>query len=423
MRRIFVLRPSWLSAGMWLGLVSCAASPTVKSSTTVQHQAAVSSLGLDGGRLGLATALSPDLAPHENANPFSETYLFVNPAFTEHVRASSQAAGLSQEQFNTLAYSSTALWLDNTAMVGKLQAYLDQARDAAKRQAHQVSVTLVVYNLPERDCNANASNGELTLDNDGLNKYISYIDQITAITANYTDLHIAAIVEPDSLPNIVTNMGNAKCAKAKPGYEIGVAYAIKKLAASHVAIYLDSAHGGWLGWPDNRQRMAQEVRSVLDAAGGVDLIRGFSSNVANYSPLNVDLSQVGSWYDPSNPAKDELTFTRLMAEEYAKVGINHRAFVIDTGRNGVINSRQYWRNWCNVRGAGIGERPRVAPADGIDAYLWIKPPGESDGTSDRSSTRFDAFCGNEDATTPAPNAGDWFDAHFVNLVARANPRL
>jgi len=118
MRRIFVLRPSWLGAGMWLGLVSCAASPTVKSSTTVQHQAAVSSLGLDGGRLGLATALSPDLAPHENENPFSETYLFVNPAFTEHVRASSQAAGLSQEQFNTLAYSSTALWLDNTAMVG-----------------------------------------------------------------------------------------------------------------------------------------------------------------------------------------------------------------------------------------------------------------------------------------------------------------
>ena len=29
----------------------------------------------------------------------------------------------------------------------------------------------------------------------------------------------------------------------------------------------------------------------------------------------------------------------------------------------------------------LGERPRATPASGIDAYVWVKPPGESDGSS------------------------------------------
>jgi cellulose 1,4-beta-cellobiosidase len=89
----------------------------------------------------------------------------------------------------------------------------------------------------------------------------------------------------------------------------------------------------------------------------------------------------------------------------------------------VVNSRRVWGYWCNVRGAGIGERPKAAPVDGIDAYLWIKPPGESDGTSDPKSSRYDSFCGNEDAATPAPDAGEWFETQFGALVSRAAPGL
>ena len=46
-----------------------------------------------------------------------------------------------------------------------------------------------------------------------------------------------------------------------------------------------------------------------------------------------------------------------------------------------IDRRIHAGNWCNQSGAGLGERPRASPADGIDAYVWIKPPGESDGSS------------------------------------------
>jgi cellulose 1,4-beta-cellobiosidase len=37
-------------------------------------------------------------------------------------------------------------------------------------------VQLVVYNLPDRDCSAKASDGEFHLSDDGLNKYKKYID-------------------------------------------------------------------------------------------------------------------------------------------------------------------------------------------------------------------------------------------------------
>jgi cellulose 1,4-beta-cellobiosidase len=76
-----------------------------------------------------------------------------------------------------------------------------------------------------------------------------------------------------------------------------------------------------------------------------------------------------------------------------------------------------------VKGAGIGERPRVKPAPLLDAYVWGKPPGESDGTSDPSAKRFDENCKSADAAPDAPEAGQWFQSYFLDLVKNANPPL
>lgn len=41
-------------------------------------------------------------------------------------------------------------------------------------------------------------------------------------------------------------------------------------------------------------------------------------------------------------------------------------------------------------GAGLGTRPTTDTGnDLIDAIVWVKPPGESDGTSDTTSARYD----------------------------------
>ena len=79
-------------------------------------------------------------------------------------------------------------------------------------------------------------------------------------------------------------------------------------------------------------------------------------------------------------------------------------------RNGVQpTAQQAWGDWCNTRGAGFGIRPTTATGDPLeDAFVWVKPGGESDGSSDPSVPRYDTHCGLAEALKPAPQAGTWF---------------
>jgi cellulose 1,4-beta-cellobiosidase len=104
-----------------------------------------------------------------------------------------------------------------------------------------------------------------------------------------------------------------------------------------------------------------------------------------------------------------------------------------------IDRRAHRGNWCNQRG-GVGERPQVAPVAGIDAYVWVKPPGESDGAASLElsydpqdpAKGFDRNCDptftNAAGTTTgampnAPVAGRWFSEGFKQLVDNAYPPL
>ncbi len=88
-----------------------------------------------------------------------------------------------------------------------LQAQLQNAV-ASDSGGSPMIFPIVVYDLPDRDCAALASNGELSIANNGLSYYEhSYIDPIAQILSDYanTNLRIVAVIEPDSLPNLVTN--------------------------------------------------------------------------------------------------------------------------------------------------------------------------------------------------------------------------
>ena len=84
------------------------------------------------------------------------------------------------------------------------------------------------------------------------------------------------------------------------------------------------------------------------------------------------------------------------------------------------------------------ERPRANPAPGIDAFVWIKPPGESDGSSvlipNNEGKGFDRMCdptftegtprNNNNPSGALPNAplsGHWFQAQFEQLMENALP--
>jgi cellulose 1,4-beta-cellobiosidase len=284
------------------------------------------------------------------------------------------------------------------------------------------------------------------------------------------------VVEIDSLPNLVTNTSVAACAtmKSNGGYVNGIAYALQKLGAiGNVYNYLDAAHHGWIGWDTNLGPTAELMYQTAVASGNVKNVAGFITNTANYSALTEPYFTVTSmvngqtvrqskWVD-WNQYVDELSFAQGFRTKLVSAGFDPGiGMLIDTSRNGWggtarptaaststdidtfvnqsrIDRRIHAGNWCNQVGAGLGERPRANPATGIDAYVWVKPPGESDGSSslvpNSEGKGFDRMCdptytGNvrngNSLTGSMPNApisGAWFPAQFQQLMTNAFPHL
>lgn len=366
-----------------------------------------------------ALTAASSTAQSTQGNPFVNAHFTLNRHYVAQVQATaakhpSEAAALAK-----VAASPTAVWLDSIASTSSIGAVLDGAAEQAAGKQPPVTV-FVVYDLPNRDCSAKSSAGELSVEAGGEERYKrEFIDPIAQQFARYPDQHIVAIVEPDSLPNLATNMSVAKCAQSERAYRSSIAYAVSKLSMPNVSVYLDAAHAGWLGWNGNRTKIANIFKEVLAEAGGADRIRGFATNVSNFNTLD---KAEGKKLGPYNPCPDELTYIGKLSEELRRVGIANKHFIIDTARNG-RPVRKTWGSWCNVVGAGLGARPIAAPQALVDAYFWIKPPGESDGVSDPSQPRFDASCQSEDSAENAPQAGQWFEAYLLELVRNADPTL
>jgi cellulose 1,4-beta-cellobiosidase len=408
-------------------------------------------------------------------NPYAGAKGYVNPEWKAKADAESGGSRVSNNP--------TAVWLDRIAAINGtsdsssngsmgVRAHLDAA--LAQGAGY---IQFVIYDLPGRDCSALASNGELGTGD--LQRYkTEYIDPIAAIQgdAKYKNIRIINIVEIDSLPNLVTNTNVATCAtmKSNGGYVNGIAYALQKLGAlGNVYNYLDAAHHGWIGWDSNFGPTADIMYQTAVASGSVNNVTGFITNTANYSALTepyftINTSVNGTsvrqskWVD-WNQYVDELSFAQAFRTKLVSVGFNSNiGMLIDTSRNGWggpnrptkaststnvdtfvnesrIDRRIHAGNWCNQSGAGLGERPKAAPAAGIDAYVWVKPPGESDGSSslipNNEGKGFDRMCdptytGNErngnsmtGALPNAPISGAWFSAQFQQLMANAYPPL
>jgi|HubBroStandDraft_1064217.scaffolds.fasta_scaffold03290_6 cellulose 1,4-beta-cellobiosidase len=313
----------------------------------------------------------------------------------------------------------TAIWLDSIANARFTSRRLDEALNQQMQSGTPVVSVFVLYDIPGRDCAAVASTGELDVEA-GARYQSEFVDVAAAAFRDHASQRIVAILEPDSLANLATNLAVGKCKAAEGAYREALAYAVGKLAMPHVSLYLDAAHAGWLGWDANRSKIAHIFRQVLDAAGGVDKVRGFSTNVSNFNPLK---DGDGKRLEPASPCPDELTYVEKLSQSLAEVGITGKGFIVDTSRNGRGGIRSQSGAWCNVKGAGLGERPRASPVPGVDAYFWVKPPGDSDGGSDPSSPGYDAACARPDSALGAPAAGAWFSDYFVDLVKNANPPL
>ncbi|KAE9367681.1 glycoside hydrolase family 6 protein [Stipitochalara longipes BDJ] len=319
-----------------------------------------------------------------------------------------------QAQGAAVAKVGTFLWIDTIARVPLVASTL------AETPCSDI-VGFVVYDLPGRDCAAKASNGELKTGE--LAKYkSSYIDPIVAAIKAAPNVAVALIIEPDSLPNLVTNANLTTCSSASSDYQSGVAYALKNLNLPNVAMYIDAGHGGWLGWDANLQPGADMLTKVYKAAGSPKQVFGVSTNVAGWNAFSASPGEFSSASDAKyNKCQDEKRYINAISPLIKKDGMPAHA-IMDTGRNAVQGLRNAWGDWCNVNGAGFGVRPTATTGDPLfDAFVWVKPGGESDGTSDSTANRYDSFCGKPDAFSPAPQAGQWNEAYFEMLLKNAVP--
>jgi len=236
---------------------------------------------------------------------------------------------------------------------------------AAAGQAHAIPV-IVAYYLPGRD-----SCGRLSAV-PGLSAagYEKWIDQLAgAIGAG----HDIVVVEPDGLPDIVR--GCLSPAASTERYRL-LRYAMKELGRlPHAWVYLDAGNPGMFADP-------ARLAGPLVAAGLRDG-RGFSANVSNFG-----------W------TADLVTWSQQL--EHALGGTV--GAVIDTSRNGRgPYTGPDAPQWCNPPGRALGPTPRLNPGPaGIDAYLWIKDPGASDGA-----------CGG------GPPAGQYWPAYAAALIQPA----
>jgi cellulose 1,4-beta-cellobiosidase len=419
------------------------------------------------------------------ADPFTGSQPYLNPDYVKEVTTQATTDGSATE--GNVAKYQTAIWLDSMAAIngggttgrtGLMQQLTNAAAQGAA--ASPALVEIVVYDLPGRDCAALASNGEIPATAAGLTTYeTSYINPIASILSQFasSNIRVVAIIEPDSLPNAVTNTNMASCATSAPLYEQGITYALNKLhAVGNVYNYLDIAHSAWLGWPNNMSGTPQVYNTVVkNTTAGYDSIDGFISDTANYTPTqepvltNPTLSINGQQVDSAtfyqfNPTFDELTYDTQMYNTLRSAGFPaSKRFLIDTSRNGwgpthpttatnaanvnafvaanKIDGRPFRGDWCNQNGEGLGARPTDEPlgtSSPVMAYVWIKPPGESDGDYPTAThSHGDPHCdpngtntdgnGNTYSTGSIPGfdvpAGQWFPAEFQMLVKNAFPAV
>jgi endoglucanase len=259
------------------------------------------------------------------ARPLPGAALYVDP----HSQAQAYAAG--DALIAKIAGQPQAFWFGDWS--GNVQNAVGAVTGAAAA-ASRVPV-LVAYDIPQRDCGSFSSGGATSAD--------AYRSWIRAFAAGIAGRRAIVVLEPDSLAGLDCLSTTDRQTRLAL-----IADATRVLSAqANTYVYLDGGHDAW--------QPVATMASRLQQAGIADA-QGFALNVSNFR------AQAGL-----------VGYGQQVA---AAIGVAH--YVIDTSRNGLGPSPD--GAWCNPSGRALGAKPGT-PADyRLDWDLWVKRPGESDGT-------------------------------------------
>lgn len=211
--------------------------------------------------------------------------------------------------------------------------YIRQMTRQARR-AGKVPV-FVMYDLPWRGCDQPGGGGAPTPR--------AYRRLVRSVRRAIGRSRVWMVVEPDALSEI----GCLPRPKRLSYYKL-IRFDVRQFSHDpNAKLYIDAGHPDW-------EPARVEARRLLRISRNPRV--GFALNVSNFYSTRANASYGA----------------RISRDTYGK------HFIIDTSRNGgdVPDGE-----WCNPPDARLGPTPTTRTrSPRIDAFLWVKAPGDSDGT-------------------------------------------
>jgi endoglucanase len=235
----------------------------------------------------------------------------------------------------------------------------DYVRDLVDRATSAGRLPVfALYAIMKRDCGLYSAGGARSA-----TEYLTWIDRVAAgIGARAA----VVLLEPDAI-NEVECLSPSELAERLATIRDAVAR-LKRNPLTRV--YIDAGNPGW--------EDADVIANRLHLAG-IDAADGFMLNVSNFATTS------------SNVA-----YGREISALTGGVG-----FIIDTSRNGAGPAPD--DEWCNPPGRVLGTNPTTNTGDPlVHAFLWVKTPGESDGTCNGG-----------------PESGEWWPEYALQMIERS----
>ncbi|MFJ9621605.1 glycoside hydrolase family 6 protein [Streptomyces sp. NPDC101181] len=312
----------------------------------------------DGGSRGGSEGGDRKAAPAVSQQPRAEDPYWVNPEGNAARQVAAYTEDGDEEKsalIRRIAERPVGEWISPDNAEDQVRG-VTEAAAAADRDA-----LLVLYNIPHRDCGQFSKGGAADGD--------AYRAWLESVAQGIGDRGATVILEPDALLHLVDGCTPQEFHEERYDLLKGAIQRLKQQPATKV--YLDAGNAGW--------QTPEALHQPLERAG-VAAADGFSLNVSNFQTTSVSTE-----------------FGKKVSEK-----IGGKPFVIDTSRNGngPYTGGDPAENWCNPPGRALGDAPTTATGDErVDAYLWIKRPGESDGEC-----------------KGGPKAGDWWPEYALGLA-------
>lgn len=239
------------------------------------------------------------------------------------------------------------------------ESTIGTAVQAAAREGR--TPVFVAYDIPHRDCGQHSAGGapDDAAYRDWIGRFADAIGVSEAIV----------VLEPDAVAHIVDGC-------TPPEYhaqrERLLSEAITRLKLQPgTKVYLDAGNPDWIEEP---WKLVEPLKRA-----GIDAADGFALNVSNF--------------------QTDAATRKYGLSLSGQLGGKH--FVVDSSRNGngpPAGGRG--DTWCNPPGRALGTRPTTDTGEpALDAFLWIKRPGESDGEC-----------------RGGPSAGQWWPEYALGLA-------